>query len=80
MSQPPPELRKNVKDSFETRGESIAEWARNRGFQRHLVYAVLSGKCRAKRGQGHLIAVALGLKSPTNQPINQLEKETEMNR
>ena len=64
-----------VKGSFDDRGESVAEWARLHGFSRHLVYAVLSGKCRAKRGQGHLIAVALGLKSCTNKPINQLEKE-----
>ncbi|MDT8992677.1 DNA-binding protein [Curvibacter sp. APW13] len=51
-----------VKSAFEARGESIAEWARGRGFSLHMVYAVLAGRCRAKRGQGHQISIALGLK------------------
>lgn len=68
MSQLPSPYLKQVKDDFEDRGESVAEWARSHGFSRHLVYAVLSGKCLAKRGQGHQIAVALGLKRRSAPP------------
>lgn len=43
-------------------GESVAEWARERGFSLQLTYAVLNGRLRARRGESHRIAVALGLK------------------
>ncbi len=43
-------------------GISIAEWARDHGFDRNLVYSVLSGDRRALRGQSHDIAVSLGIK------------------
>lgn len=52
-----------VKDRFEAEGISIAEWARNNGYQYRTVIAVLSGELKAKRGISHRIAVALGIKA-----------------
>jgi len=43
-------------------GRSIAGWARENGFKRHLVYFVLRGG-RALRGESHHIAVALKIKN-----------------
>lgn len=43
-------------------GISAIDWARENGFDAHLVYGVLSGRSRASRGESHRIAVALGLK------------------
>jgi gp16 family phage-associated protein len=51
-----------VRRRFYLRGESVAEWARSRGFDERNVYSVLSGRSRASRGQCHLIAIELGLK------------------
>jgi len=47
---------------FYLEGTSVTDWARERGFPRQAVYAVLSGKSRCTRGRGHRIAVALGMK------------------
>jgi len=41
---------------------SIADWARTHQFRQDLVYAVLSGRSKASRGESHAIAVKLGLK------------------
>ncbi len=51
-----------VKARFEAEGVSIAEWARARGFNRKLVYRVLSGEVKCTRGKAHEIACELGLK------------------
>ena len=51
-----------AKAGFYERGESVADWARERSFSPAMVYAVLSGRTAARRGQAHVIAVALGLK------------------
>lgn len=48
--------------AFYDRGEDVASWARSRGFRPANVYRVLSGQSKAKRGEGHWIAIALGLK------------------
>jgi len=52
-----------IKTEFQQQGVSISTWARSRGFDSRLVYAVLGGKNKASRGRSHLIAVALGLKA-----------------
>lgn len=52
-----------VKARFAAEGLSIAKWAKARGFKAYLVYRVLDGSCKAKRGQAHKIAVALGIKN-----------------
>lgn len=51
-----------VKAEFLYRGESIAEWARKRGYKRRTVYAVISGELKGTRGIAHNIAVELGIK------------------
>jgi len=49
-------------NDFQTNGVSIANWARQRGFNPRLVYQVLSGRRRSVRGQSFHIARALGMK------------------
>jgi len=51
-----------ARNSFYVEGTSVTDWAREHGFPRQAVYAVLSGKSRCTRGRGHRIAVALGMK------------------
>lgn len=51
-----------VRQDFYLRGESVADWARERGFSQSVVYQVLNGRCKALRGDSHRVAVALGLK------------------
>lgn len=55
-----------VKNMMERNGISIADWARDRGFNVRTVYAVIRGELKCKRGVSHQIAVALGLKSTQN--------------
>jgi gp16 family phage-associated protein len=50
------------KAGLEAHGLSIADWSRQHGFNVRTVYAVLRGELKAKRGVGHKIAVAAGLK------------------
>lgn len=51
-----------VKDEFALNGISIGAWAKANGFKRADVYAVLDGRNKAKYGNAHAIAVALGMK------------------
>ena len=55
---------KDVRARFEAEGIAVSAWAKQRGFAPHLVYAILSGRTRGRRGEAHKIAVALGLKAP----------------
>ena len=52
-----------VRREFDEAGVSIGSWAKQNGFKRERVYAVLDGRNKAKYGDAHKIAVALGLKS-----------------
>lgn len=49
---------------LEADGISGAAWARQHGFPPALVYRVLRGEAKCRRGQTHQIAVALGIKAP----------------
>lgn len=51
-----------VKQKFYSEGLSVADWARSNGFSSQLTYSLLAGRLRARRGEAHRIAVALGLK------------------
>ena len=55
---------------FDHKGLSIAAWARDHGVGRSLVYEVLAGRKKCKRGDSHKVAVLLGLKHGeiVNQP------------
>ena len=51
-----------VKDEFARCGLSVRSWAEANGFKKEDVYAVLDGRNKAKYGNAHAIAVALGMK------------------
>jgi len=53
----------DVRQDFFERGETVTGWASRHGFERHAVYAVLSGRTVGRRGAAHRIAVALGIKA-----------------
>jgi gp16 family phage-associated protein len=48
--------------SLMNHGLTVRDWARANGFSEMLVYAVLSGKNKASRGESYKIAIAIGLK------------------
>jgi gp16 family phage-associated protein len=47
---------------LERHGVSASEWARVHGFAPTVVFSVLSGRTRGRRGQAHAVAVALQIK------------------
>lgn len=47
---------------FDRRGVSISGWAKANGLSPAIVYQVLAGTKRGRRGQAHRAAVLLGLK------------------
>ena len=51
-----------VRAEFEKNGISMRAWGEANGFTRTDVYAVLTGRVKAKYGAAHAIAVALGMK------------------
>lgn len=53
-----------IRDGFIARGETVADWARRNEFRVPMVYAVLAGRQKCLRGEGHRVAIALGLKLP----------------
>jgi gp16 family phage-associated protein len=73
----PLRTREQVNQWFDATGTPIAVWARAHGFAPPVVYALLNGRTRGRRGTAHQAAVALGLKhgspedigSPREEPI-----------
>ena len=61
-----------VRNLFETDGISVAEWSRQNGFPSALVYRVLRGEAKCRRGETHKIAIALGIKAPASQEQRKL--------
>jgi gp16 family phage-associated protein len=59
---PPPRTVAEARRWFELTGEPVSAWARAHGFQPAVVYALLSGRTRGRRGHAHRAAVALGIK------------------
>ncbi|EBQ9987691.1 DNA-binding protein [Salmonella enterica subsp. enterica serovar Oranienburg] len=51
-----------VRAEFNRVGQPVSKWADEHGFNRSLVYAVLAGRKKCKRGIAHKIAVMLSLK------------------
>lgn len=51
-----------VRADFDKRGVSVASFAREHGLSQGIVYQVLSGQKKGRRGQAHRAAVLLGLK------------------
>lgn len=60
-----------IRRQFYEHGVTVANWARERGFDAHLVYSVLNGRSRAQRGESHriAIAIALGLKKANDSTL-----------
>lgn len=52
----------DVRQRFDAAGVSVSDWACAQGLNPAIVYALLSGRVRGRRGQAHRAAVALGLK------------------
>ncbi|MEX1197824.1 MAG: DNA-binding protein [Pseudohongiellaceae bacterium] len=50
---------------LDRQGKSIAEFARENGLDERIVYKILSGEKKGRRGEAHRAAVALGIKAGT---------------
>lgn len=61
-SKIPMERFAEAREWFAAHGVSISDWASQHNVDRTVLYAVLSGRRRCLRGEGHRIAVLLGLK------------------
>lgn len=61
-----------VKQLFDAEGWTVAEWARKHGFPAGLVYRVLRGETKCRRGTTHQIGIALGIKSPASLNLRKL--------
>jgi gp16 family phage-associated protein len=49
---------------FRRKGMTVVDWARQHNYPSSLVYAVMTGRSKAHRGQSYDIAVKLGLIKP----------------
>ena len=52
-----------VKDTLYAKGLTVKDWALQNGYSPVQVYRVMRGENKALYGEGHRIAVAIGLKS-----------------
>lgn len=55
-----------VKEEFRSKGLTFNAWAREHGFSPMAVHRVISGKTKCWYGNGHKIAVMLGMKGTEN--------------
>jgi gp16 family phage-associated protein len=53
-----------VKQEFRQRGQTLAQFAKDNGWQPRDVYCVVAGVFKGRYGRSHEIAVALGMKEP----------------
>lgn len=53
----------DVKEDLYRRGKSVPELAKELGVSPRIVYELLRGRIKGRRGQAHRAAVLLGLKS-----------------
>ena len=60
----PEQLKQNLRNE----GKTIKQVAAEHGFPLMQVYRVMNGTIKGAYGRGHLIAVALGLKDPSEAP------------
>lgn len=67
QSQFTPRTREQIKADFAALGITLSQWARENGFDRTTVYAVINGYSRGSYGNAHAIAVALGMKAPPDE-------------
>lgn len=57
---------REVKEEFRSKGLTFNAWARENGFSPMAVHRVISGKTKCWYGNGHKIAVMLGMKGIEN--------------
>lgn len=69
MDRKTPLTPEQVRQKFHNAGMTLTQWAKEHGFPRQAVYRVMAGQDKARFGQSHAIAVALGLKLVDDQPI-----------
>jgi gp16 family phage-associated protein len=55
--------REEARAWFEATGITVRDWSADHGFPASVVYALLNGRTRGRRGIAHSAAVALGLKA-----------------
>jgi len=68
--------RKQVRYWFEVSGVSVSDWARDQGLPVSVVYALLAGRTRGRRGKAHRAAVALGMKPKIPSMLSELNGPT----
>ncbi len=56
---------KQIKESFRQQGKTLSQWARDNGYEPHMVYRLMAGIDKGLYGRAHEIAVKLGLKDST---------------
>lgn len=52
-----------IKERLYAQGKTLKQWATDNGYKPTQVYRVMRGENKALYGEGHTIAVKLGLKS-----------------
>jgi gp16 family phage-associated protein len=57
-----------VRERLRRNGQTLTQWAAERGYDRKAVYRVMAGQDKGHYGRSHEIAVALGLKVPDVEP------------
>lgn len=62
----PPLSAEEIRERFDAAGVSVSDWAQAHGLERQVVYALLAGRTRGRRGEAHRAAVALGMKRGSN--------------
>lgn len=62
-------VQEQVRRRFEAEGVTIKEWAKAKGYNPRLVYAVLQGTVQCRRGTSHKIAIELGIKPLVKQSL-----------
>lgn len=53
---------KQAREALARRGLGVATWARVNKVSTVVAYRVLDGRCKGLRGEGHKVAVLLGIK------------------
>jgi gp16 family phage-associated protein len=71
----------DVRQWLDRHGVSVTEWSRQHGFQAEVVFSLLSGRTRGRRGAAHKAAIALGLRempaSNERHPLHPLSPVTQ---
>lgn len=64
-----------VKAEFNRTGKAVTAWAREHGYSPSLVFEVLRGRLKGRRGQAHEVAVLLGMKEGVIERRDRLDQD-----